>query len=389
MTTVPLVYTLRNLSHRALATVLTGAGIGLAAAVVAVLLMAASGLARTLRDSGSPANAVFVRMPATSESRSAIARDDIAALEVLPGIARGIGGEPLAAREVVIPVALMPRPGQRGTPALLRGTDARGAELRQRPRLAAGTMPRPHTTDIVVGAALAATLRANVGEDIALGTRVWRVAGIFATTDTALDSELWGDVDTVLAAFRRDHYTSLLVRMERPDALGNFARALAHRPRNELAVYVERDFYAGQAQSLSRFLKSFAAFMGVLLAVGAVAAGMIAMHAAVAQRTRELATLRALGFEASSILVAVLTEAAAVGLAGGALATGFALWLGGTSFTTLNIETSASLAFALWPSPSVLGATLVFALALGIAGGLPPAIRATRLEVATALREAG
>jgi ABC-type antimicrobial peptide transport system permease subunit len=389
MTTVPLVYTLRNLSRRALATSLIGVGIGLAAFVVAVLLMAAAGLARTLHDSGSPANAVFVRMPATSESRSVIARDDIAALEVLPGIARGAGGERLAAREVVVPVALMPRPGQRGTPALLRGTDGRGAELRGQPRLAAGTMPRTHTADVVLGAALATTLRVTVGEDIVFGTRAWRVAGTFAASDTALDSEVWGDVDVVMASFRRDHYSSLLVRMDDPGALATFARALAQRPRSELAVYVERDFYAGQAQSLSRFLKSFAAFMGALLAVGAIAAGMIGMHAAVAQRTRELATLRALGFEASSILVAVLTEAAAIGLAGGALAIGLALCLGGVSFTTLNIETSTSLAFALLPAPPVLGATLAFALALGVAGGLAPAIRATRLEVATALREAG
>jgi ABC-type antimicrobial peptide transport system permease subunit len=389
MTPIPLRYAWRSLSQRAPTTLLTAAGIGLAVFVVAALLMVSAGITQALKDSGSPRNAVFVRQPATSESRSSISRDDAGAVGTLTGIARGANGERLAAREVVIPVGVSLEPRRRGVPVLLRGTSATGLALRAHASLADGRMFQPSTDELVLGAKVQALLGLPPGAALTLGGHSWRIAGVFASSNTALDNEIWGDVDRVMAAFRRTHYSSVLARLDDVDALPLLARALTVDLRSDLVVVIERDFYAAQALALTRFLATFTLLMGAVFAAGATAAGMITMHASVAHRTREIGTLRALGFERGSILIAVLGEAAAIGLGGGGAGLLLAGALRDHGFTTLNIETSSNLSFVLHLSPTVALIALGFALSLGLAGGVLPAWRATRLRVCDALREAG
>jgi ABC-type lipoprotein release transport system permease subunit len=389
MTPVPAVYVMRNLAHRALATTLTALGIALAAFVLAALLMTAAGLADALVDSASPGNAIFVRQPAASETRSAIARTDAVRVESLAGFARDRHGDAWVVKELAVPVAILRDVGDRGLPAVFRGTTATGQSLRDHAVLADGRLFRPMSDEIVVGAQVARALQLRSGDSPGIGPRQWRVVGVFRGSNTALDNEIWGDIDAVMQAFRRTHFSSVLARVEAPGALPGLARAIADDLRSELAVYDEREFYRAQTVAPTRFLHLFASFMGAVFGVAAITGGIITMHAAVDRRTREIGTLRALGFEPRSILVAILGEATCIGLAGGMLGLGAAGLLSGAPLTALNIGSGTDLTFRLALEPQAAAIALLFAAGMGVAGGFPPALRAMRLRVVDALRAPG
>lgn len=389
MTPVPLIYSLRNLWQRRMTTLLTIVGIGLAVFVLAALLMAANGLNHALVDSGSNDNAIFVRQPATSESRSVILRHDAATVEALPGIGRGVSGEKLVARELALPVDILSATGKRGMPVMFRGTSLHGLELRSHARIAEGRFFRPMTDEVVLGAKLIETHHFQPGGVVEIGHRRWRIAGVFEISNTALDNEIWGDVDQVMQSFRRGQYSSLLVRLDGAGGFAVLSKAVANDLRSELSVWIERDFYGQQADSLSRFLRTFALFMGGIFSVGAAAGATITMYASVAHRTREIGTLRALGFEPGSILLSILTEAGLIGLLGGGVGVSAAAGLGGFSLTTLNVQTYSGITFQLLLTPEIGIEAILFALTLGIAGGLLPAWRATKISIHDALREIG
>lgn len=389
MTPVPLIYSLRNLWQRRMTTILTIAGIGLAVFVLAALLMAAEGLNHTLVDSGSSDNAIFVRQPATSEGRSAISRQEAAAVEALSGIGRGASGEKLVARELAIPVDISSATGKRGVPVMFRGTSLHGLELRTHARIAEGRFFRPMTDEVVLGAKVIETHHFQPGGFVEIGHRRWRIAGVFEASNTALDNEIWGDVDQVMQSFRRIRYSSVLVRLDGAGGFAALSKVVANDLRSELSVWIERDFYGQQADSLSRFLRTFALFMGAVFSVGAAAGATITMYVSVSHRTREIGTLRALGFESASILLSILTEAGLIGLLGGGVGVAAAGGLGGFSLTTLNVQTYSGITFQLLLTPEIGIEAVLFALTLGIAGGLLPAWRATSITIHDALRETG
>lgn len=389
MTPVPLIYSLRNLWQRRVTTVLTITGIALAAFVFAALLMAAEGLNHALVDSGATDNVIFVRQPATSESRSTIPRPDAAAVEVMPGIALGVSGEKLIARELAISVDIPSATGKRGMPIMLRGTSLKGLELRTHAIIATGRFFQGMTDEVVLGSNVFATLGFQPGDFMEIGQRRWRIAGVFKASNTTLDNEIWGGVDQVMQTFRRSQYSSVLVRLDGAGGFSVLSKAVAKDLRSELSVWIERDFYGQQADILSRFLRTFALFMAAFFSVGAAALATISMYASVSIRTREIATLRALGFEPASILLAILTEASLIGFFGGVLGVAVAGGLGGFSLTTLNVQTYSGITFQLLLTPEICSEAVLFALTLGIAGGLLPAWRATRIKINDALREAG
>lgn len=388
MTAIPLAYSWRSLWRRKTSTILTVLGIGLAVVVVAAILMSAEGLRRTLVHSGSLDNVLLVSQPATAESRSTISRQEAALAATLPGIAFGVAGEKLVARELALPVGLPLRQRHEILPVTFRGTTGAGLELRNHARLIFGRLFLPSSDEIVLGDSLSRRLEAREGDVLYVGAHSWRVVGILARSNTVTDGEIWGDVERLMQVFRRNQYSSVLLRVDGKSGFEALRNALANDHRLGLDVWIERDFYDQQAQMLTRFLRAFGLFLGTIFAIGAVVAAMIARYASVDQRRRELGTLRALGFRPADILLAILAESVLVGGLGGGLGLAVASQLEHFSFITLNLQSSSNLSFTLTLTTAICAQAIGFAVIMGAVGGFLPARHANRLKVCDAIGEA-
>lgn len=387
MTGVPLGYSWRSLWRRKTNTILTLAGIAMAVIVVAAILMAGEGLRRNLIQSGSTDNVLFVSQPATAESRSTISRGDAALVGTLPGVAFGATGEKLIARELALPVAL--RVGRDLLPVTFRGTSPAGMELRGYASLDAGRMFMPMRDEIVLGNSIGKRLAVRVGDMLQVGARSWKVVGVLARSNTVTDGEIWGSVERLMQLFQRSQFSSVLMRVDERTGLSALRVALAADKRLALDLWIERDFYDQQAETLARFLRTFALFMGMIFAAGAIVGAMITQYASVAYRMREIGTLRALGFKRSGVFLAILAESFFVGVLGAVSGVLVASQLQYFTLTTLNVQSHSDISFRLLLSPQIAFEAIGFGLTMGVLGGILPALHANRLRVGDALREAG
>jgi|HubBroStandDraft_4_1064222.scaffolds.fasta_scaffold03327_6 putative ABC transport system permease protein len=385
---LPVDYSVLSLAVRWKSTVLAVIGIGLVIAVFVGLLSMASGFGLALRASGSAGNAIVLEKGALSELGSSFstAAGDSAADD--PRVARGPDGAALASPELVMVVALPAQSGGQLANVGVRGVTPAAFALRGEVTLIEGRRPRAGLHEVMVGRQTASRIQGlKVGSSVSLLRHPFGVVGVFSDGGSAFESEIWGDFAAMGSAFNRSGMeSSLTVRLRDPKTLAAFDQDLKASVQYPLTMTDEREYYEGQAGPLMTFLRGLAVFVGVVTGIGAVFAAMNTMYAIVAHRTREVGTLRAIGFSRFSVLMSFMLEGLLLAIAGGLLGCLLSLLMNG-----MTANTSASLgevSFAFRVTPSDLAYGLAFAAAMGVIGSLLPAARAARLPIISALGRA-
>ncbi len=384
---IPFSYTAKNLGARKMTTALTAAGMALVVFVFAAVLMLQEGLKKTLVDTGSPDNVVVTRRSAGTEVQSGIDRAQAAVVESQPEIAYGADGEVRVSKEMVVLITLQKRDSDKPSNVIIRGLGDEGRAMRPQVRITQGRMFKPGSSEIVAGRSIAGRFRgAGVGEQLRFGMRDWVVVGTFDANGSGFDSEIWGDVDQLMQAFRRPVFSSLILKLGDPTRFDSLKQHLESDPRLTVEAKRESVFYAEQSEVLANFIGYLGLTLSVIFSIGATIGAMITMYASVASRTAEIGTLRALGFRSSGILVVFLVEALLLGLVGGVIGLFFASFMQFLTISTMNWQSFAELAFSFTLNPPIVAKSLAFALFMGLLGGFLPAVRASRLNIVDALR---
>jgi len=386
---LPISYNVRNLIVRWKVTFLAIFGIGLVVTVFVVLLAMASGFRIALRATGVPENGVVVQRGSNSELTSFFSREQADFVIVDSRVARGDGGQPLASPEIVI-VANFPRRVDGGpTNVTIRGVSQRAFQVRRGIAIRQGRTFKPGLNEVIVGERIHDRIRGfDLGSKIMIQRRAWEVVGVFAADGSAFESEVWGDLDVMGPAFQRGGgQNSLTVRLSDPAKLEGFDRDLQANPQMQVRMVQERKYYEDQAGPVAASLLALAGFVSIVMGIGAVFGAMNTMYAIVAARTREIGTLRALGFRRLSILSSFLLESVFLAIVGGVVGCLLAYPMNGFTTATGNTAGFSELAFAFKITPDDLIVGMVFAIVMGFFGGLLPALRASRLPITVALRE--
>ncbi len=386
---IPLSYSYRNLLARRLTTFLTAAGMALVVFVFAAVLMLAEGLRQTLVATGSYDNAVVLRAGSETEVQSAIDRNQAGIIAAQPEIAPGPDG-PLEAAEAVILVNL-PRRGAPGSPGnvMIRGVQPASLPLRREVRLVEGRWFRPGSNEVVAGAQIARRYRgAGLGETMRFAMRTWQVVGVFDAGNTGFSSEVWGDVEQLLQAFRRTVFSSVILRLANPASFGALKARLEADPRLQVQVRREVEFYEAQSSRLGDFIRLLGLVLTAIFGLGAVLGAMITMYAQVGARVSEIGALRALGFQRRHILLAFMAEAGLLGFLGWLIGLIPAALLNFITLSTINWSSFAELTFRFSLTPAILLKSLAFGIGMGLVGGFLPALKAARLPLVEALRAA-
>lgn len=384
---IPFSYSFRNLWARRLTTVLTASGMALVVFVFSAILMLAQGLQKTLVETGSYDNVVVIRKSAASEVQSGIERNQAAIVETDPLIAFDSTGRKLVAKEVVVLITLQKRGGDQASNVTIRGITPLSVKLRPQVKLVEGRMPRPGSTEIMAGTSIVKRFQtANLGDALRFGMRDWTIVGIFDGGNTGFSSEIWGDADQLMQSFRRPVYSSIVFKLQDPNLFDAVKGRIEGDPRLTLEAKRETRYYAEQSEMLAKFLRILGVSLTIIFSLGAMIGAMITMYASVATRTREIGTLRALGFQRTSILTAFLMESLLLGLLGGGAGLFFASFMQFISISTVNFQTFSELAFSFTLSPGIVVQALSFSLIMGFVGGVLPAIRAARMYIVDSLR---
>ena len=384
---IPFSYSLRNLWTRKVTTILTATGMALVVYVFAAVLMLSEGLKKTLRDTGSTQNAIVVRRSADNEVMSLVQRQEASIIETQPEVASGPKGEPLIAREVTVLIALPKQNSEAVGNVTIRGVSELSLNLRPQVKLKTGRFYRAGSSDIIIGSSIAKRFKGTgLGQVMRFGLREWRVVGIFDAGGSGFDSEIWADADQVMGTFRRSVYSSVVFRLPDPAAFLAVKNRLESDPRLTVTVKRESQFYADQSEIMARFIRILGLSMTIIFSFGAMIGAMVTMYAAVANRTIEIGTLRALGFSRRSILQAFLLESLLLGILGGLLGLLAASLMRWVTISTINWQTFSELAFSFVLSVEIGFKSLAFALVMGLVGGFLPARRAARLKIVDALR---
>jgi len=362
-------------------------GIAGVVGVLVALLAMAEGFRQTLQQTGGTDTAIIMRGGATAELSSGISRDDAVLVQQLPGILKDAEGKPIASPELVV-VANIPKKGTNTDANVeIRGVGEQAFALRPNVKVVSGRAFSPGLRELIVGkGALAQFSGLEPGSTINLGNQQWTITGVFESGD-AHESELWGDVETVSATYRRQGYQSVTVRLTSPEALDELKAGIASDPRLKVDAKTTLDYYSAQSENLTKVIRVMGIVIGVIMGIGAIFGALNTMYAAVATRAREIATLRAIGFRGVPVVVSVLLETMLLAIAGGVLGAAVA-WLIFNNYTVSTLGANFSqVVFAFKVSSALVWSGLKWALAIGFIGGLFPALRAARLPVTAALRE--
>ena len=386
---IPLIYNVRSVRARWTSTIVAVLGIAGTVGVFVAMLSLARGFKATLVASGSPDNALVMRAGSSSEMMGGITLDSIKVIQDAPGIARGSSG-PLITQDVVgvMPIPLI----STGTDAnvQIRGVSPNVLEIRKFVKIAQGRMFNPGMSEIVVGKNASKTYSGlTVGNKIDMAGGHWEVVGVFDAGGSAFDSEIWTDSRVLNDILKRppNIFQSATVHLESPNSFQALKDSLTSDPRLNVDVTREIDYYAKQSTTMTTLITVLGGFVAAIMAIGAIFGALNTMYSAVAERGREIATMRALGFNASSVIFSFLVEALLISFIGGVIGCLVVLPLNGLTTSTMNFQTFSNLAFAFKITPELLVKGVIFALVMGVVGGLLPAVRAASLPVATALRE--
>lgn len=387
---IPFAYTWRSLWTRRLTTILTLGGISLVVFVFAAVLMLANGLERALVESGSDANAIVLRRAAGSELVSQIERDAANIIRAHPEVATGGDGKPLLSGETYVVINLLKKKSNDMGNISVRGVSPGVFELRPQVRLTAGRMFRFGTNEVLVGENVGERFQGTeIGDRVRFGEADWVIVGRFEAGGSAFESEIWGDVEQFMPAFGRPVFSTLTFRVEGDEAFASVQRRVEQDPRTQaLEVKRERQYYREQSQLMSDFIRALGLIVTIIFSIGSVIGAVITMYAAVANRTVEIGTLRAIGFRRRSVLGAFLVESVLLALIGGLGGIALASLMSFVRISTVNFGTFSELAFGFVMSPAIAWNSLIFAAVMGIVGGFFPAVRASRLKIISALRSA-
>jgi putative ABC transport system permease protein len=387
---IPLIYSLGNLRVRWMSTLAGIAGIAGTVAVFVAMLALAQGFRAAAVDGGSADNALVRRGGAQMEVDSMLTLDEANVIaDTLAGHVPGPGGG-LASPEVVVIGDFPLRDTGTDAHLQLRGVSPKALAVRQSIRVTSGRFIEPGLSELVIGRHVAASYASfDIGKVVRFGGITWTVVGAFDARGTSFDSEVWADSSTLAQAFQRSPglFQSVTAHIPSADAYVRFRDALASNPRLTVQVERERDYYERQSRLVTNLLLLLGTAVGLVMAAGAVVGALNTMYSTVTERAHEIACLRAMGFGEGSVVAAILIEAECIALAGGLCGCLVALLLNGVTTRTLNPQTQSYLAFAFQVTPGLLLLGGLFAIVMGLLGGLPPAIRAARAPIAAVLAE--
>jgi len=387
---VPISYNFRSIRARWTSTIVAILGIAGTVGVFVAMLSLARGFKAALVASGSPGNALVMRAGSSSEMMGGITLDSIRVLEDAPGIARDASGGPLLTQEVVgvVPFPLI----STGTDAnvQVRGVSPNVLQIRTFVKIADGRMFRAGLSELVVGSNATKTYAGmTLGNTVRFGGGQWKIVGIFDAGGSAFDSEVWCDAKILSQVLQRpaDMFQSATVHLASPSTFQAFKDAVTSDPRMTVDVVREIDYYAKQSTVMTRLITVLGGLVAAVMAIGAIFGALNTMYSAVAERGREIATMRAVGFSAWNVILSFLFEALSISFVGGILGCLVVLPLNGFTTNTMNFQTFSNVAFAFKITFDLLLMGVLFALVMGVLGGLLPAVRAAFQPVSVALRE--
>jgi putative ABC transport system permease protein len=384
---LPLKYNLRNIVVRKGSTLATAFTIGLTVAVFLLVMALARGIDMTLSTSGEPLNLIVLREGSTAELNSAVTREQFKDLIYLDGVQRE-ADEPLAAGEIITLIYKARKGMTQGSNVTVRGVGPMSFKLRSGFQTIAGRLFQPGLTEAVVSKRIAERFQGlDIGDKFRIQTTEYTVVGLFDSAGKAFESEIWVDINSLASTTKRsDAFSSTLMRVKDQTALSAVAKRITDDPKLHLKAMPERVFYEDQQGTASGALRGLAYFISLIMAVGAGFAGMNTMYAAVARRTKEIGTLRVLGFGRFSILVSFLLESVSIALIGAAIGILLALPLNFVSTGTSNWVTFSEIAFNFRVTADLILWALLFGGIIGFVGSLLPSIRAARFKIVDALR---
>jgi len=388
---VPIVYNVRSLGVRRWTTAVTALGLALVVFVFTTVLMLATGVHETLKATGSAENAKIIRKGSQNEVQSGVQPEHVRLLSSAPEVAMGQNGKAMASPELLVIIFAQRLDGKSeedGTNLNVRGIAPIGIKLHPAKSLQ-GRMFNPGTSEIVIGSKIAGRFKGmQLGGTVRFARRDWTVVGVMDQGGSAYDSEVWGDVDQFMDAFaRRPAVSSVTLRLKDKDAVTALKARVENDPMlSSLEVQPEIDYWKAQSEGTAMFVNVVGLFVAFIFSFGAVLGAMITMYAQVAARTREIGTLRALGFRRRAVLVSFVAESVIMALLAGLVGCGAASLMQLAHFTTMNFQTFSEMTFKFHMSPAVVVSSIVFALIMGFAGGLLPAMRAARMPIVRATR---
>jgi len=387
---LPLRYNVRNLGQRWKVTLLAIFGIALVVAAVVVIASMSAGFQAALRSTGSDNNAIVTQRGSMSELTSWINIGNAQTIMTDPRIARDSSGTPMASCEIVVIASKPKKTDNQATNITLRGVTPEAFKVRTGIKLVEGRMFSPGVFEVIAGKKISDRVQGlNVGDTIRVQRKEFKVVGLFTADGSSFESEMWGDYNALGPAVGRNGgCESLTVRLTNPAMLSGFDKDLRANPQIQVQADSERVYYENQAGGVATALKILAAFVGIVMGIGAVFGAMNTMYAIVSQRTREIGTLRALGFSRFSILLSFVMESVLLAFIGGVLGCLIAIPMNGFTAGTGQTQSFSELAFAFKITPGIVIVGLSFAVLMGLVGGLLPALRASRMPITKALREA-
>jgi putative ABC transport system permease protein len=385
---IPISYNIRNMRLRLGATLMTALGIALTVAVAVFIMSLLAGLKQAFVSSGDPLNVLVIRKGSQTELQSGVDRDSFNTIRYLPGIAKGKDGQPLASGEVVVVIVVPRRDGTGETNVTVRGMEPLGFELRPAVHLVQGRWFNAGQPEIVVSSSISKRFtNANMGDELFFGKGKWKVVGVFDAGNTAFSSEIWSDVNQMSSDFDRNAaLSSVLVHASDPVAAQALKNRVNDDQRLKLDGFLETDYFAEQTKSGGP-IQFVGTIVAIVMAIGSCFAAMNTMYAAVAYRSREIATLRILGFSRPSIITSFVFESVLLALLGAALGLALMFPLNGLQTGTANALTFSETVFSVRITLSVMLTALLFAVSMGLFGGIAPAWHASRREILAALRD--
>ena len=380
---------LRTIPQRLGSTAVAIVGIAGVVVVFVSVLSIGAGFTAAMRGSGSASRAIVMRSGADSEMTSGLGGTEVDVIKQAPGMRRD-GQAPLASAELFVIIDFPKKSTNTSANVPMRGVEPAALLVRDEVSLIEGRMFQFGTNEVIVGrGASGQFVGLTVGNELRSGQNTWKVVGMFEADGGVAETELWCDARVLQGAYRRGNtYQTVLVRLDSSDSFGAFRDWLTSNPQVNVQVRRETEYYAQQSQALSRLIQSVGFGIAALMGIGAVFGAILTMYTAVSTRSREIATLRALGFNSTSVVVSVLVESLTLGAIGGLIrGIGAYLAFNGYQTSTMNFQTFSQVAFAFQVTPQLLVMGLVYSLLMGLVGGLFPAIRAARLPIPSALRE--
>lgn len=385
---IPIKYNLRNLRVRWRLTLATAMGIALVVAVFVMVMALSAGMKATYVSTGDPRNLLVLRKGSTAESSSQIMRVDVRKMKYLDGIARDEKGDVLASAEIIVLIFLDRIDGSGGANVLMRGMGAMGLALRPRITMAEGRMFAPGLHECIVSKRIAGRFaNCRVGQSFMTGKTEWKVVGIFDGKNTAYDSEIWIDADEARDVFHRNFYGSLLLRPKSPEAGKELIAQMESDKNLQVRVLPETEYYQEQTKS-AKPMQVLADILATVMSIGAAFSAMNTMYATVGARTREIGTLRVLGFRRREIYATFFLESVLLSIVGGVLGCILAMPVNGYATGGMSQVAFTEIAFEFRITPELLGKGMIFAIVMGMLGGLLPARVAARKPVLEALKAA-